>query len=218
VYNGVHVPVLDAVVNSDAMGAKQPIYRDAGSGWTIARPRLTVKKFLMENDVWTRIGMTLLDGLHATVVEPVIDWGADMHTASPGRMRDHSEAMTGALGTVVLAVIMPGEGAVVELAPALTDGSQVTAQMIRTAMEDAPLISQQAGGVSLPRVQAYVTRLINGEVAPPVKVDGNMLVDGNHRYVAGRVFGSEPGIQPWVGGRPGNAVPWSELVIDPVSW
>ena len=85
-------------------------------------------------------------------------------------------------------------------------------------MKDAPLKSQQAGGVSLPRVQEYVDRLLAGEAAPAIKVDGQMIVDGNHRYIAGRILGSEPPIQPWVGGRPGGAVPWESLPIDPAVW
>ncbi|MEO7596684.1 MAG: Hint domain-containing protein, partial [Byssovorax sp.] len=51
-------------------------------------------------------------GLYDGVVVPVKDWAIDMHGDGPHR--DHSEAMTGALGTVVLMAIMPGEGAVGE--------------------------------------------------------------------------------------------------------
>ncbi len=53
---------------------------------------------------------------------------------------------------------------------------QVTEEMIRNAMKDASLFSQQAGGVSLPRVQEFVDRLRAGEVAPAIKVDGKMIV------------------------------------------
>jgi len=55
-------------------------------------------------------------------------------------------------------------------------------------VKDAPLSSQQAGGISLPKVQQYVDKLLKREVAPAIKVDGNIIVDGNHRYVAGRRF------------------------------
>src|ERR1051325_797220 len=100
----------------------------------------------------------------------------------------------------------------------ITRGSQVTEQTIRDAMKGAPLQSQQAGGVSLPRVQEYVDRLLAGESAPAIKVDGLMIVDGNHRYIAGRILGTEPSIQPWMGGRPGSAIPWENLPIDPAAW
>jgi hypothetical protein len=68
--------------------------------------------------------------------------------------------------------------------------------------------------MSLPNIQTYVDRLIAGEVAPAIKVDGAIIVDGNHRYIAGRVMGREPAIQPWAGGR-GPIVPWNEIKISP---
>ena len=80
------------------------------------------------------------------------------------------------------------------------------------------LVSYASTGVSLPTVQSYVDRLLAGEVAPAIKVDGQMIVDGNHRYIAGRILGQEPAIQAWAGGRPANAIPWSELPIDPRRW
>jgi RHS repeat-associated protein len=89
---------------------------------------------------------------------------------------------------------------------------------IRKAMIGAPLNSQQGGGISRPMVERYVTMLELGGVPPPIKVDGNMIVDGNHRYVAGRVFGVEPPIQSWPGGRPQRAIPWDEIPISPIDW
>jgi hypothetical protein len=103
-------------------------------------------------------------------------------------------------------------------APRITSGSQVTEQAIREAMKDAPLTSQQARGISLPRVQQYVDRLLAGETAPAIKVDGKMLVDGNHRYIAGRILGQEPAVQPWLGGRPSSAIPWDKLPINLEAW
>ena len=58
-------------------------------------------------------------------------------------------------------------------------------------MKDAPLSSQQANGVSRPMVERYVRMLEAGETPPPIKVDGNIIVDGNHSYIAGRLFGKE---------------------------
>jgi hypothetical protein len=74
----------------------------------------------------------------------------------------------------------------------ITSGSQVTEDVIRQAIKDAPLKSQQSRGVSLPRVQEYVDKILAGEAAPAIKVDGNIIVDGHHRYIAGRVLGQEP--------------------------
>jgi len=109
-------------------------------------------------------------------------------------------------------------GSVARGATRFTSGSQVTEQVIREAMKDASLASQQAGGVSLPIVQKYVDKLLAGEVAPAIKVDGRMIVDGNHRYIAGRILGQEPAIQPWAGGRPNSAIPWNRIPIDPKAW
>ena len=64
---------------------------------------------------------------------------------------------------------------------------KVSELMTRNAMRDAPLLSQQAGGISLPRVQQFVDRLLGGETAPAIKVDGTMIVGGNHHYVAARI-------------------------------
>ena len=94
---------------------------------------------------------------------------------------------------------------------------RVTELMIRNAMRDAPLLSQQSG-VSLPRIQQFVDRLLAGAVAPAIKVDGAMIVDGNHRYIASRIAGLPVAIQPWAGGRPANTVHWNDLRIDKNFW
>jgi hypothetical protein len=46
--------------------------------------------------------------------------------------------------------------------------------------------------VSLPAIQRYIDRLNAGELAPSIKMDGNIIVDGNHRYIAGVVQGTMP--------------------------
>ncbi|MDP1794768.1 MAG: hypothetical protein Q8K63_11610 [Acidimicrobiales bacterium] len=94
---------------------------------------------------------------------------------------------------------------------------EVTETMIRETMVDAPLHSQQ-GAISLPRVQRYVDMLAAGSESPPIKVDGSIIIDGNHRYVAGRIMGQEPPIQPWAGGSAARVVPWWKQIIDPNDW
>ena len=101
---------------------------------------------------------------------------------------------------------------------AITRGEQVTEEVIRNAMKDAPLSSQQAESVSLPRVQQYVDELLAGEVPPAIKVDGSMIVDGNHRYIAGQILGRETPVIQWLGGRPGSAAPWADIPISPEAW
>jgi RHS repeat-associated protein len=120
------------------------------------------------------------------------------------------QAAAKAVGELGAMAVMMGGG--------FTRGSQVNEQIIREAMEGAPLASQQPGGVSLPLVQDYVDKLAAGEVAPAIKVDGDIIIDGNHRYIAGRIFGQEPAIQPWLGGRPGDIIPWETMPIDPEAW
>ena len=39
--------------------------------------------------------------------------------------------------------------------------------------------------VSIPAVARYTALIERGSIAPPVKMDGNTIVDGNHRMVAG---------------------------------
>jgi hypothetical protein len=95
---------------------------------------------------------------------------------------------------------------------------EVTERIIRDAMRDATLQSQQKGGISLPRVQRFVELLMAGEDPPPIKVDGKMIVDGNHRYIAARILRIEPVVQIWAGGRPDDAVAWDQLPIDRKFW
>jgi RHS repeat-associated protein len=125
-----------------------------------------------------------------------------------GATADAVQAGLGVVPLVVGGVLARGGAGRVEV----TKGSQVTEGLIRDAMKDAPLVSQQAGGVSLRLVQQYVDKLLAGEVAPAIKIDGNIVVDGNHRYIAGRILGKEPATQPWAGGR-GPTVPWSDILI-----
>ena len=94
---------------------------------------------------------------------------------------------------------------------------KVTEPMIRDAMESAPLQTQQ-GAVSLPKVQSAVDQLAAGSPAPPIKVDGSIIVDGNHRYIAGQIMGQPPAVQPWPGGNPARVIPWWKQVIDPTDW
>ena len=111
-YHAVPVPVFDNVVNSDALGAKQPIYRDGGmfgavSAYTPPPPSTgAVVLQICKNQLF---GVEIV----ANVVEPVVastsDWVEDMGDGD-GRMRDHSEAMTGSWGGAALPFLIPGAG------------------------------------------------------------------------------------------------------------
>ncbi len=112
VYRGVHVPVLDAVVNSDAIEPTRS-RTQYGSGWELSAS--TPPPLSQRTIAWNIIKNNFppADWV-ATAVEPVYaatsDWVADMGDGD-GRMRDHSEAMTGAWGSAALPFIMPGAGA-----------------------------------------------------------------------------------------------------------
>ncbi|MFN8739609.1 MAG: hypothetical protein ACK5YR_06800, partial [Pirellula sp.] len=57
-------------------------------------------------------------------------------------------------------------------------------------------MSTAQGGISIPKVERYLRRLEAGEVPPPIKVDNGVIVEGHHRYLAWRLFGKEPAIDP----------------------
>jgi hypothetical protein len=93
----------------------------------------------------------------------------------------------------------------------------VTEASIRAALWNAPLKTQQAA-ISLPAVQRYVDRLYRGDVAPPIAVDNGVIVEGNHRYVAGMLAGRPPPQTSSHGARKDEATDWSALQIDHVDW
>jgi hypothetical protein len=93
----------------------------------------------------------------------------------------------------------------------------VTEDMARAAMRNAPLKTQQTGA-SLPAIQRYVNRLLTGEKAPPITVDDGIIVDGNHRYIAGRIVGKEPDSIVGAGGNPDWVIDWDNFKFDPADW
>lgn len=71
--------------------------------------------------------------------------------------------------------------------PLISKGADVTPEIIQKALQGDPVISDQ-NFVSLPAVQRYVDRLLKGYIAPPIKMDGNVIVDGNHCYIAAKIY------------------------------
>jgi RHS repeat-associated protein len=74
--------------------------------------------------------------------------------------------------------------------------------------------------VSIPAVERYVRRLEAGSTAPAIKVADGIIVDGNHRYVAGRLFGTDPATAPGTISRSQIplAKPVQDLKFDPLDW
>ncbi|MEE4860972.1 filamentous hemagglutinin N-terminal domain-containing protein [Pseudomonas alliivorans] len=101
----------------------------------------------------------------------------------------------------------------------VSKGSDVTPEIIQKALQGDPAISGQ-NFVSLPAVQRYVDRLLKGDVAPPIKMDGNIIVDGNHRYIAAKILGRSPEVAPGTlsPSKVGQTKPVSDVKIDPVDW
>jgi RHS repeat-associated protein len=103
--------------------------------------------------------------------------------------------------------------------PVASKGIKVTSEIIRKALQnDSTKTTQKL--VSLPVIQRYVDRLLKGEIAPAIKMDGKVIVDGNHRYIAGKVLGQAPEVAPGTvaPSSAANAKPISEIQIDPVDW
>ncbi|WP_063545307.1 hemagglutinin repeat-containing protein [Pseudomonas putida] len=103
--------------------------------------------------------------------------------------------------------------------PLVSKGSEVTPEIIQKALQGDPAISAQ-GAVSLPAVQRYVDRILKGDVAPAIKMDGNVIVDGNHRYIAAKILGRNPDVTPGAlsPNKVGQTKPVSELKVDQVDW
>jgi len=96
-------------------------------------------------------------------------------------------------------------------------GEAVTEAAVRRALEGAPLDPTQRA-VSLPVIQRFVERLRAGEGPPSIKVDGRAIVDGHHRFIAGRVAGNPPPVRPGTLPRSQQPRGWNDVLIDLVDW
>jgi hypothetical protein len=88
---------------------------------------------------------------------------------------------------------------------------------IAKALEGSTMQTIQ-GRVSQPMVERYVRMLEACKTPPPIQVADGVIVNGNHRYVAGRIFGVEPPTVPYV--RPSTSVPKpiQQTTVDPLDW
>lgn len=73
---------------------------------------------------------------------------------------------------------------------------------------------------SVPITQRYVVMLENGSDAPPIKVANGIIVEPNHRYVAGRLFCVEPAQVPYAvsPSQINRAVPIQNTTVDLFDW
>jgi hypothetical protein len=89
---------------------------------------------------------------------------------------------------------------------------------LKLAMKDAPLVTHQKS-VSVPAVNRYIEKLSDGSVPPPIKVADGVIIEGNHRYVAGYVVGKVPPAVPYIDVRKNDPVfRFSEIEYDAADW
>ncbi|NMR36046.1 RHS repeat-associated core domain-containing protein, partial [Chryseobacterium aquaticum] len=96
----------------------------------------------------------------------------------------------------------------------------VTQESVTQALQDSNLQTAQ-GVVSGPMVERYVQMAQDGSVAPPIKVTPNgVIVDGNHRYVAGKLTGNEPAQVPGTlsPSQQSKVQPVQNTKVDPNDW
>ena len=70
----------------------------------------------------------------------------------------------------------------------------------------------------MPAVSRYTALIETGSPAPAVKMDGNIIVDGNHRMVAGLLCDQIPTSVPATAPISKPRIPLSEIYPDPVDW
>ncbi|WP_144656374.1 hemagglutinin repeat-containing protein [Achromobacter dolens] len=101
----------------------------------------------------------------------------------------------------------------------VSKGSEVTPEIIKKALQGDPATSAQ-GSVSLPAVQRYVDRLLKGDIAPAIKMDGNVIIDGNHRYIAAKILGRNPEVAPGIlsSSKVSQTRPVSDVKVDLTDW
>ena len=94
-----------------------------------------------------------------------------------------------------------------------------TPQNIRTVLSSSTYQTLQMS-VSAPVIQVFANRIENGQNPPPITIDGNIIVDGNHRYIAallcGRSVAANQGTAPLT--RKQLAIPISQIRIDLVDY
>jgi len=98
-------------------------------------------------------------------------------------------------------------------------GLTVTAAKIESALGNSTMRASQKA-ISLPIVQRNVDALLSGSPSPAIKVDGNVIVDGHHRFVAGQIVRQPPSVQPGIlsPGQAGQVQPVQSLKVDPKDW
>jgi hypothetical protein len=94
----------------------------------------------------------------------------------------------------------------------------LSSEELKQRMAGAPLRTKQKA-VSVPAINRYIAMLVGGRSPPNIEVDGNVIVEGNHCYVAGYAIGRPPKIDPYINPRPGDATyTFEEIFYDAADW
>jgi hypothetical protein len=72
---------------------------------------------------------------------------------------------------------------------------RLTASVIKRKIAGAPFKTQQ-DRVYIPKIERFVKDMLNGDKFPPIKVDGNVIVEGHHRYIASKMAGVKVDVVP----------------------
>ena len=71
--------------------------------------------------------------------------------------------------------------------------------LIKRSLAGVQRVTRQKS-VSIPRIERYVEDMLKGDKFPPIKVDGNVIVDGHHRFIASKIAKVDleeiPGVVP----------------------
>lgn len=72
--------------------------------------------------------------------------------------------------------------------------------------------------LSYDMVQRYVEMLENGSAPPEIRVSNGIVIEGHHRFIAGRIFGIEPAQQQWSAPSSLRGLNWSDIIIETTDW
>jgi hypothetical protein len=92
-----------------------------------------------------------------------------------------------------------------------------TAENIKMAVATSPMFTLQRL-VSAPGVQKYVSQIESGVIPPPIVVDGTLIIDGNHRYIASLLCDKYQPVKPGQSPLTAPRYPLSAISVDGSSW
>ncbi len=87
------------------------------------------------------------------------------------------------------------------------------------------LLNKQSGGLSstqeklcLPILNRFYNRMMDGNVFSPIKVDGNLIIDGHHRYIAAKLAGYNLDKVISFKTSATRVYEWSRMIVEEQDW